>query len=135
MSGGIVFRVRDALAFLPATVALEVRALPTVTRIPGAPPELLGLALIDGEAMPVVRAFRGDETRAAAAYPLQPSRPPAVLVCNYLGERFALAGIEILGTGTFADVGEGRVAFGEDQVVPFDIGAALASLRVGGWDV
>lgn len=85
-AGGIVFRTGEDLWFLPASVASEVLPVPELARVPGAPPELLGVAVHGGEAIPVVA--------------IGPSRS-CLLVCSYLGERVGLVGLEVEATGRF----------------------------------
>jgi chemotaxis signal transduction protein len=54
MKGGVVFRVAEARYFLPATTASKVLPMPGVARVPGAPADLVGVALVEGEMVPVV---------------------------------------------------------------------------------
>lgn len=107
---GIVFRVHEALYHLPANVAMKVVAVPEVARLPGASPELLGVALVDGEMVPVIAI--GDARSA-------------MLVCSYLGERVGLVGMEV--------VSAGRVDRGEAK--EFDVAGAVAKVREGRWAV
>jgi hypothetical protein len=84
--GALVFRVGDDARFIPASIALRVAAAPPVTRVPGAPPQLLGIALYEGVVVPVlsVGPARGD-----------------MVVCTCDGELVALLGGEGFETGVF----------------------------------
>lgn len=128
--GGIVFRVGDEHFFLPATVAVKVLPLPEIARVPGAPPALVGVALVDGEPVPVVAID------VARAHAIGASRA-AMLVCLHVGERIALVGLEIVRTGDFP--ADGHAA---DEVVVdgararlFDLAAVVSQMREGRWAV
>lgn len=92
MHGGVVFRrsapgTSPGLAFLPATIAMKVMPIPAIGAMPGAPPELHGVALVDGDMIAIVKAgtLAGD----------------AMLVCAVLGEQVGLVGVEVVATGKF----------------------------------
>lgn len=126
--GGVVFRAGGALLFVPATVALRVAPRPEVARIPGAPAELCGVALVDGDMIPVV------EVNAVGAR--EGGRGGAMLVCAVLGERVGLVGIEVVATGHF-EAGEwpGDVRLGAETAEGFDVAALIARVREGRWAV
>ena len=96
MKGGVVFRVGEARYFLPATTASKVLPMPAVARVPGAPVDLVGVALVEGEMVPVVDLGVSDappSRRAVTqARPHTAHRP--MLVCTCLGERLGLVGLE-----------------------------------------
>lgn len=132
--GGIVFRVGDEHFFLPATVAVKVLPLPEIARVPGAPPALVGVALVDGEPVPVVAI---DVARAHAGAQAIGASRAAMLVCLHVGERIALVGLEIVRTGDFPADGHGA-----DEVVVdgararlFDLAAVVSQMREGRWAV
>src|SRR5687767_1083617 len=52
--GGVMFRVAEELFFLPAEVAIKVMPVPEIAIVPGAPIELRGIALVDGDMIAVV---------------------------------------------------------------------------------
>lgn len=137
MLGGVVFRVADALFFLPASVANKVLPMPGVARVPGAPSNLVGVALVEGEMVPVVALgpleTRGSRRPPAGERPRADSRP--MLVCTYLGERVGLVGLEIVATGQFNAAGPDSVVHGGVPAVLFDVGAVVGRLREGRWAV
>lgn len=137
LTGGVVFRVGDARYFLPAAVACKVLPMPGVARVPGAPADLVGVALVEGEMVPVVAV--GDLDGRGSRRPPTTSRPRAdnrpMLVCVVLGERVGLVGLEILATGFFAPA-EPEGVMHDNALVPlFDVGAVVARLREGRWAV
>ena len=117
--GGVVFRVDRELFFLPATVALRVAPVPQIGRVPGAPSDLVGLALFDGEMVPVVGV--GDARSS-------------MLVVQYLGERIGLVGIEVVATGRFATVHD-HVVHDDEHARLFDVSAVIARVRDTRWAV
>lgn len=123
--GGVVFQVGEHLHFLPATVALEVLPVPEIARVPGAPPELAGVAVVKGATLPVVAVGQGRG---------------CLLVCSYLGERLGLLGVEILATGRFEareqDTVHGeQVTFDGRPARLFDVSALIARFRERRWAV
>lgn len=125
-SGGIVFQIDREIFFLPSTVVLKVVSAPTLSRVPGAPPELAGLALVDGEVMLVIDA-RPVHARIAPAMPVRRASMSAMLVCNFFGERVGLLGIDVLATGSFERASYG-VRFGEREASLFDASPIVAAL-------
>jgi hypothetical protein len=99
-----LLRVDARLCFLPATVAVRVAAPPRITSIPGAPPELLGVAPHDGVIVPVIAIGAARQE---------------MIVCQHAGELVGLVGGEVVHTGSF-DVVPGRpdVIQHEGQHVP-----------------
>lgn len=124
-AGGVVFRTGEGLHFLSAEVAIEVTPRPETARVPGAPPELVGVALVHGEMIPVV-----------ALPTARPLAGEGMLVCRVLGERVGLVGLEVVATGLFEVRGEaGAVALGAETARPFDVAAVIARVREGRWAV
>lgn len=125
--GGVVFRVGEHLAFLPASVAVKALPSPPIARVPGAPSGIVGVALIDGETVAVV-----------AAAPLL-GAGGALLLIRFLGERVALAGVEVLATGRFESLPEsvhGEHVLYEGSVARlFDVAAVLSSVQGTRWAV
>lgn len=117
--GGVVFRVHDELFFLPATVAQRVAPVPKIGRIPSAPPDLCGLALVDGEMIPIVA--------------LSSSRT-AMLVVTYLGDRLGLVGVDIIATGRF-ETQQDHVLHQTEPARLFDVAAVVARVRDIRWVV
>ena len=137
LAGGVIFRIADARYFLPASVASKVLPMPRVARVPGAPADLVGVALVEGEMIPVVAIgeldARGSRRPPSTNRPRADNRP--MLVCDVLGERVGLVGLEILATGFFPPAEPEGVMHGDTAVPLFDVGAVVARLRQGRWVV
>ncbi len=137
MTGGVVFRVSGVLHFLPATVATKVLPMPGVARVPGAPEELVGVALVEGEMVPVVAIGelerRGSRRPPAGTRPRADNRP--LLVCTYHGERVGLVGLQIVATGLFDAPDAEQVVHEGVAASLFDVGAVVGRLREGRWAV
>lgn len=129
--GGLLLRVDGALIFIPASTALRISAHPEVVRVPGAPSELLGMAVNEGEILPVV-AIGSD-------------RGPMV-VCMHAAELVGLVGGVVIGSGIFPVAmpstdeapssnhdPNGRVSFGGETARTLDIGRIFGRLRGGAW--
>jgi chemotaxis signal transduction protein len=117
--GGVVFRVERELFYLPATVAQRIAPVPNIGRIPSAPADLCGLALVDGEMIPIVA--------------LAPPRT-AMLVVTYLGERLGIVGVEVVATGRFETRHDHVIHEGEHARL-FDVSAVVARVRDIRWVV
>jgi chemotaxis signal transduction protein len=122
--GGVVFRVAGELFFLPASIAMKVLPIPEMARVPGGPPELRGVALVEGSMIPVI-----DVDERANAVP-----KGAMLVCAAFGERLGLVGIEVVATGRFEDTDAG-VMVGAEMARAFDLERLAARVREGRWGV
>ena len=114
--GGVVVRAMQALAFVPSSVAVRVTTAPLVARIAGAASELLGVALVEGDVVPVV-------TLAPAAAPS--GQLAQMVVCTHDGERLGIVGLDVVAAGLFdADPEDpGGILFDEVRVPGLDIGA------------
>lgn len=136
MKGGVVFRVAEARYFLPATTASKVLPMPGVARVPGAADDLVGIALVEGEMIPVVDI--GDEAPPSRRA-VTPSRPRTdnrpMLVCTCLGERVGLVGLEVLATGLFETNDDESVVHEGIPAPLFDVGAVIGRLRESRWAV
>jgi len=117
--GGVVLRVDGALHFVPASTAVRVAPPPRVTPVPGAPPELLGIALHDGTIVPVLV--------------VGPARA-AMVVCQCAGELVGVVGGDVVATGSFDAVsGEpGTVEYEGRPAATLDIGSIYARVQSGG---
>ena len=126
--GGVIFRAGGALFFVPATIALKVMPCPEMARIPGAPPELGGVALVDGDMIPIIDVLGGGTSSGGKGAPM--------LVCSVLGEGVGLVGIDVVATGRF-EVGErpGEVKLGAEAARAFDVTGLLARVGEGRWAV
>jgi chemotaxis signal transduction protein len=105
--GGLLLRVEGELRFLAASVAVRVAPLPPVEAVPGAPPDLLGIALHEGVVVSVIaigprRDANGQNT---------------MIVCQHAGELVALVGAEVVEAGTFDEQGAAQ---------PLDLAAIYA---------
>jgi hypothetical protein len=117
--GGVVMRVAGLLVFVPAASALKLSAFPQITRVPGGPEDLLGVALHEGEIIPVVA--------------IGPERE-AMLVCAYAGSLIGVVGGRVAGTGMFELLDDGgAVRCGEETAAPLDLAAVCAKLSSPSW--
>jgi len=117
--GGVVFRVGEKLAFLPATIALKVMPAPAIARVPGGPHELRGVALVDGDMIAIVAASAASSD--------------AMLVCAVMGEQVGLVGVQIVATGRFEAVDGGDVRHGDELARPFDLASLIARVHESRW--
>jgi hypothetical protein len=122
--GGVALRIDGELRFVPAPLAVRVAPAPRVTAVPGAPAELLGIAVHEGAVIPVI-AVGVARTE--------------MVVCQHAGELLGLVGGEVVGTGSFGVV-EDRpdlVVVGGARARPLDVAALYArvqsSARPGRW--
>ena len=119
--GGLLLRVDGALVFIPASIALRISAHPEIVRVPGAPSELLGMAVNEGEILPVV-AIGSD-------------RGPMV-VCIHASELVGLIGGAVIGSGIFPmaeEAASDEVSFGGETARTLDIARIFDRLRGGAW--
>ena len=126
MHGGVVFRrsapgTTPGLAFLPASIAMKVMPIPSIGEMPGAPSELRGVALVDGDMIAIVTAGSLSSD--------------AMLLCAVLGEQVGLVGIEVVATGKFEATDGGDVRFGAETARAFDVATLIARVRDGRWRV
>ena len=138
-AGGVLFRIAGELWFLPASIAMKVMPIPEMAAVPGGPPELRGVALVDGNMIPVVDAFEEPLERlerSATPGDGAPVGEQAMLVCAVLGETLGLVGIDVVATGRF-EPGEsvGEVKLGDEMARTFDVAALVARVREGRWAV
>jgi hypothetical protein len=117
---GVVLRAGGALWFVPATIAVKVAPVPEIARVPGAPPELLGIALVGGDIVPVVA--------------LEPSlrSPRALLICRFLDEALGLLAESVVRSGAFEADGDSAMYEGE-RARPLDFAAIYVRLHAGRW--
>ncbi len=134
-AGGVVFRVGSDLWFLPASIAIKVMPIPEMARVPGGPVELRGVALVDGNMIPVVDALEQAPLGLREGRRAEPHNE-AMLVCAFLGETLGLVGLEVVATGRF-EPGEssGEVRLGAETARTFDVAALVARIREGRWAV
>jgi hypothetical protein len=117
--GGVVVRVEESLFFVPAASALRVAPFPQITRVPGAPEGLLGVALHEGEIIPVMSIGQARE---------------AMLVCTYAGALLGLVGGHVAETGMFdLDLDGASVKCGDGRATVLDLAAVCAKLASPSW--
>jgi CheW-like protein len=116
--GGLVVRVDEAPAFLSAAVVLEVVPMPQVTRVPGAPAELLGIALHGDELLPVIAIGEARES---------------MIVCSCAGEHMGLVGGVIVGSGLFEADESNAVEFRGETCRPLDLASIYAKVHSARW--
>jgi hypothetical protein len=113
--GGVVVRVDGVLRFVPAGSAIRIAPAPEATRVPGAPPELVGIALNEGIILPVVAI--GAARRE-------------MLVCQHGGDLVGLVGGEVVQTGVFEPAADGSGVMCQGEIArPLDVGAAYARVQ------
>jgi hypothetical protein len=118
--GGVMLRLDALPVFLPAAIVVEVAPAPRVTRVPGAPTGLLGIALHEGRILPVVSVGR---------------HAGPMVVCNYQGERVGLVGGEIVHAGLFEDVDASQqsVKHNGERAIVLDLAPIYAQIRGVSW--
>jgi hypothetical protein len=115
---GVLVRAQETLWFIPASIAIRVAAAPRVTPVPGAPPELLGIALHAGVVLPVIA--------------IGPARAEMV-VCQHAGELVGVVGGSVVRSGSF-DVPADRpdlIEYLGARVHPLDLQAIYARVQGG----
>jgi chemotaxis signal transduction protein len=103
---GLVLRVDGALVFVPAALAATVTQVGKITRVAGAPEEMLGIAMHEGQVVPVVAIGR--------------ARTTTMLVCSHMGEAIGLVGAEVVEAGVTAS-----------EATPIDLAAIYARIQDG----
>ncbi len=113
-----MLKVEGGLCFIPAPIAVRLAPTPRITSIPGAPPELLGIALHDGMVVSVLAIGR-----AAAG----------MVICQHGGELLGIVGGEVVKTGLF-DVVRDQPGVVEHDGVPattLDVAALYNRVQLG----
>lgn len=125
--GVVLLRAGAVTSYLDASVVVRLVPLPALGRVPNAPPDLAGLAGVDGEVIPVVDLRpRSERTRPLAGM---------LVVCTHLGEPLGLAGARVVGVGHYdadPDAPECLV-LGTDRARPLDLGPIGARLQGLPW--
>lgn len=121
--GGVIVRHQGALRFLPASVVVRIASCPPISRVPGAPSPMLGIAHEGGDIVPVIALDEGDERG--------PRSRTTLVVCRYLGEPVGIVGCEVVETGSFepdASI-EGAVVASGGPARTLDLAATFARLQ------
>jgi hypothetical protein len=117
--GGVVVRVPERLLYVPAASVLRLAPIPQITRVPGAPEGLLGVALHEGEILPIVS--------------IGPERD-VMLVCTYAGALLGVVGGLVVETGMFDASEDGvSVRCGEETATGLDLASVCAKLAPPSW--
>jgi hypothetical protein len=116
---GILLRAGASLHFVPASVALRVAPPPRITAVPGAPSDLLGIALQGGVVLPVIA--------------IGPDREE-MLVCQQAGELVGLVGARVVRSGSFERAAEGSdaVVFEGERASVLDVAEIYTRVQTGG---
>ena len=116
--GGVALRVGGELRYLPAALALKVTHAPRITPVPGAPEELVGIAVHDGVVLPVLA--------------IGPDRGEMV-VCQHAGELLGVVGGSVVRTGSFEVVGDRPelVRVDGETARPLDVASLYARVQAG----
>ncbi len=135
----------EALAFVPADVAVRVTALSSLTAVPGVRPPVTGIALADGAVVTVLsigeaagRSAPGIAAGERRSYEpgedwIVPGADRAVL-CNLGGFEVALTGATVLATGVFdAAPGGDGVLWRSDVVPVIDVRALYGQCEAEMW--
>jgi hypothetical protein len=114
--GGLLLRVGEKLSFVPASMAVQVAPAPRITPIPGAPPDLLGIALHAGSIVPVL-AIGSDRTE--------------MVVCQHSGELLGVVGGRVVKTGSFDVVLERPelVEYQGERAAPLEIASLYSQVQ------
>jgi hypothetical protein len=134
--GGVLLRLKggeggEALAFVPAEVAVRITALSSLTAVPGVWPPVAGIALADGAVVTVLSISPAASAALSASGSVAGERrsyepgedwivPGAdrAVLCNLGGFEVALAGATVLATGIFDAAPDGDGVFWRGDVVP-----------------
>ncbi len=118
---GVVVRGKE-LAFLPVAAVVRIVPMPPVSRVPGSPGGLLGIAQEGGDIVPVVAA---DEAA--------PGVSTALLVCTHQGDLIGLAGLEVVQVGVFECDADGVRLDERGRVPLFDLAPIVERLAGTAW--
>lgn len=130
---------REALAFIPAEVALRLTDLTAVTEVPGVLPPARGIALVDGEVVTILAVGLGEPKRPVRTSPYRPGEdwnvPGAdrAILCCVGAQRVALVGGVVVTTGLFDACGQDAVLWNGEQVPALDVRALHAQAEKAIW--
>jgi hypothetical protein len=117
--GGVLLRVAETLFYVAAADAVKLAPVPAITRVPGAPEGLLGVALHEGEIVPVLSI--GGERES-------------MLVCTLEGSLLGLVGGSVVETGMFEATADGTsVRYGEETATVLDVAGLYARTNPPSW--
>ncbi len=115
--GGVLLRVGGELVFLSSDAAQRLTPVPPITKVPGAPDELLGVALEDDEILPVVSIGEARD---------------CMIVCSHQGEKLGLVGGEVVTSGLF-EADDEAILHGTERARPLDLAAIYDRVHERAW--
>lgn len=139
--GGVLLRFADGddapvLGFIPETIAARLAALGSIVPVPGAAPPVLGIALVEGAVMTVMRIGDADPG-PVGHYPEDDWPVPGArraIVCRVGGIDVALTGGAVVATGLFDSAPGGDGIVWRGQMVPaLDVRALYAQAEAATW--
>lgn len=115
----VVFRVEGRMQFLPALVVTRIGPIPAIGRVPGAPPELAGMAQTENEILPIV------DLREKSA------DTGVLLVCSYMAETLGVLVAEVIAVSHYEVDPEAQDAIlvGDARARALDLGKICARLQ------
>jgi hypothetical protein len=117
--GAVLLRAGPNLVYVPAAVAVRLASIPPVTRIPGAPDGLLGVALHEGEIIPIISIGGARDS---------------MLVCAVPGGLLGVVGAIPVATGIFDVAPDGvSLRWAEETAAVLDPAAAFARMAPPSW--
>jgi hypothetical protein len=117
--GGVLLRVSEALVYVRAADAVRLAPIPSITRVPGAPEGLLGVALHEGEIFPVVSI--GEDRQS-------------MVVCAYAGSLLGVVGGSVVATGMFDAAPDGVSVLHEGETATaLDLARVYARTSPPSW--
>ncbi len=121
--GGVVVRTRAGLRFVPARWARTALDAPRLSRVPGAP---FGIVWFEGRVVPVL-AFEGtgplEEVGESGG-----EESAGVLLCEFEGRWFGLAGLRLIKSGVFPAEG-GRVRYSGEVLDTIDLESLIHTVE------
>lgn len=130
---------REALAFIPAEVALRLADFTAFTEVPGALPPARGIALVDGEVVTILAVGLGAPPRPVRTRPYRPGEDWKVpgaeraILCGVGAQRVALVGGVVITTGLFEACGEDAVLWNDEPVPTLDVRELHAQAEKAIW--
>lgn len=129
--GGVLVRISDRakrrFVFVPAEVVRGVVVLPAVTAVEGLRPPAVGVALANGEVVPVLCLD------AAGLSPSSRNERTTALLCDAEGKPVAIVGRAVEAAGVFVLSRDGFVRTGDEEAEIVDVPALYRSAEAAIW--